>query len=235
MSRAPFVLLALASTASALGCSSCEPGPSVSSTGGDKSRGVEGRLELGPEERRELVSLARRAVEERVRNGGTVVPSAAQLQRWPRLAEPGASFVTLKISGSLRGCIGSLAPVSPLAHDVAENAVRAAVSDARFLPVTAEELERIDLSISVLEAPRPLVGVAPSDLPRRLGETRPGLVLKYAGRRSTFLPSVWEELPQPEQFLSHLCQKQGSPETCWRSPEASFDIYGAQVFGEKQP
>ncbi|MHB8877882.1 MAG: AmmeMemoRadiSam system protein B, partial [Myxococcaceae bacterium] len=190
---------------------------------GDKAQVVgygalayEERFELGADEGAALVALARRALESRVREGKTLEVPAELAQRWPRLMVPRGAFVTLKAAGELRGCIGSLAPAAPLALDVINNAINAAMSDSRFAPVKADELPDISLSVSVLELPRPLEGLGPVALAKRLGETRPGLILEFGGRRSTFLPEVWEQLPGPEQFLAHLCAKQGSPEECWR-------------------
>jgi AMMECR1 domain-containing protein len=116
----------------------------------------------------------------------------------------------------------------PLAVDVSQNAIH----DPRFSPVQPGELGAIQVSISVLDAPRPLEGFSGDAVAAKLGETRPGLIIEYQGRRSTFLPEVWEELPEPVEFLGHLCRKQGSPVGCWREPAARFQSYGSQHFLE---
>jgi hypothetical protein len=207
---------------------------------GDKSRGVVGygalvyedRFVLGHAERKALARFARQVVEARVRENRETQPPPDLLTRFPRFDVPRSAFVTLKKKGDLRGCIGSLIATRPLAQDVAQNAASAAVRDPRFPPVRPEELKAIKLSVSVLEPPRPLEGLPPDDLPSKLGETRPGLILELLGRHSTFLPEVWKEIPDPAAFLAHLCQKQGAPPTCWRDPNARFQTYGAQYFRE---
>jgi AmmeMemoRadiSam system protein B/AmmeMemoRadiSam system protein A len=207
---------------------------------GDKSRGVVGygalvyeeRFELGHSERKALGRFARQVVETRVREGREPQPPEELLRRFPRLSVPRAAFVTLKKRGDLRGCIGSLVATRPLAQDVAQNAASAAVRDPRFAPVRPEELGDLNLTVSVLEPPRPLEGLPVDDLPARLGETRPGLILELLGRQSTFLPEVWKEIPDPATFLAHLCQKQGAPPSCWRDPNARFQTYRVQYFRE---
>lgn len=194
----------------------------------------EERFFLNADEGKALVSLARGALEARVRDGKTLAVPPEVAGRWPRLSTPRGAFVTLKQDGALRGCIGSLTPSEPLALDVIHNANNAAVSDSRFKPVRADELPSISLSVSVLDLPRPLEGLAAEALAKQLGETRPGLILEFEGRRSTFLPEVWEQLPEPASFLAHLCAKQGSPEGCWRDPAARFQVYGSQHFAETQ-
>ncbi|MGC4115379.1 MAG: AMMECR1 domain-containing protein [Myxococcales bacterium] len=84
----------------------------------------------------------------------------------------------------------------------------------------------------MLDAPRPLKGVTGDALLKHLGEKKPGLIIGYNGRRSTFLPSVWDEIATPTEFVEHLCRKQGSPSNCWSMKEASFETYGSQMMAE---
>ncbi len=192
----------------------------------------EDRLVLTKEEREALLALARASLERAVKEGRpTDIPG--EMARFPRLVSDRASFVTLKIGGRLRGCIGSLEARAPLAADVSRNALLAALRDTRFVPVRPEELKRIRVSISVLDSPRPPVSTSP-DLLRRLGAEKPGVILEVGDRSSTFLPVVWEELPDPAQFLAALCAKQGSPESCWAGADARFRLYGAEEFGEEK-
>lgn len=148
-------------------------------------------------------------------------------------AAPGACFVTLRLGGALRGCIGSLSPRQPLCQDVADNAFNAAFEDPRFEPVGAEELDALTYHLSVLTPLAPLPFSDEADL---LGRLRPGVdgVLLTVGRhRGFFLPSVWEELPAPEEFLMHLKFKAGldaSP----LPPGARADICQAVAFGDKE-
>jgi AmmeMemoRadiSam system protein A len=187
---------------------------------------------LDESEQQALLDLAKRTVEILVREGRQIDVSAELLSRFPRFRSIRGTFVTLKKRGELRGCIGTLKASQPLGEDVVMNAVNAATRDPRFSPVRPEELADIAVSVSVLDVPRPLVGVTGDALVKKLGAEHPGLIIEYQGRRSTFLPQVWDELPQPTEFLGHLCQKQGSAAGCWREPAARFESYGAQVIGE---
>ncbi len=131
----------------------------------------------------------------------------------PELRAPGAAFVTLRSpDGSLRGCIGSLAPTRPLAEDVATNATNAALRDPRFPPVTVAEAPALEVSIAVLSPFRPIGATDESAL---LAELRPrvdGLVIRDRGRRAVFLPQVWDQLPEPVAFLGALKRKAGLPD-----------------------
>jgi AmmeMemoRadiSam system protein A len=183
--------------------------------------------EWTPQEQEALLRLARQAVEAKVREGRDLTVPAEVAVRFPRIMAPRGAFVTLKKHGALRGCIGSLAPTRPLAQDVVENAIHAAVHDTRFSPVREPELASITLSISVLDVPRPLEGLNGEAVAAHLAKVKPGLVLTHQGRRSTFLPEVWEELPDVHDFLGHLCRKQGAPAACWRDAETQFETYGS--------
>lgn len=188
-------------------------------------------VRLTADERKALLALARESLRRAVKEGAPAEVAGEVAARFPRLRAHGASFVTLKIGGRLRGCVGSLAARQPLLLDVTQHALDAALRDGRFTPVRAEELKAIRVSISVLDAPTPL-DLRGGPLLARLAAERPGLILELDGRSSTFLPAVWEELPDPVRFLGALCEKQGSPSTCWTSPGARFRAYGALEFGE---
>lgn len=131
------------------------------------------------------------------------------------LHEPRASFVTLTIAGRLRGCIGSLEATRPLVTDVAHNAYGAAFSDPRFPALTTAELPRLEFHISVLSPPQPLQFASEQELLAQLRPGIDGLILEEHGRRGTFLPSVWEQLAQPAEFLQQLKRKTGLPADYW--------------------
>ena len=131
------------------------------------------------------------------------------------LRAPGACFVTLNRSGQLRGCIGSLSAHRPLVEDVADNAYAAAFSDPRFPPLREEELEGLDIHISILTPAEPMRFDSEADLLRQLQPGVDGLIMEEGFRRGTFLPSVWEQLPSPDLFLTHLKQKAGLPTNYW--------------------
>jgi AmmeMemoRadiSam system protein A len=131
------------------------------------------------------------------------------------LNEPGATFVTLTCAGALRGCVGSLVAERPLRTDVASNALAAAFSDTRFPPVSKCEYRGIEVEVSLLSPMQPLTVESET---RALTLLRPGVdgvLLEYGRRRGTFLPQVWEQLPEPRAFLAHLKQKAGLPADFW--------------------
>lgn len=148
------------------------------------------------------------------------------------LEENGASFVTLTKNGRLRGCIGTLEAYQPLALDIQEHAVAAALEDPRFPRVLPEELQEIKIEVSVLSPKVPLSYSGPNDLLQKLQPGVDGVVLQDGYRRATYLPQVWEQLPDPKQFLSHLCRKMGAPADLWHQKELSVSIYHVQEFHE---
>ena len=127
------------------------------------------------------------------------------------LSEPGACFVTLNRHGQLRGCIGSLEAQRPLAEDISENAYAAAFRDPRFNPLQASELEDLELSISLLTPPQPMQFTSEQDLLEQIRPGVDGLILEQGYHRGTFLPSVWQQLPDKREFLRHLKLKAGLP------------------------
>ena len=159
---------------------------------------------------------------------GSHLPVATS--RYPALLQkPGASFVTLKKHGELRGCIGTLEPYQPLVNDVAHNAHAAAFSDPRFLPLAADELDSLEIHISILTPAVPMNFTSEADL---LSQIRPGidgLILEEGHLRGTFLPSVWESLPDAKSFLQHLKQKAGLPAHYW-SPHIRLLRYTTESF-----
>ncbi|MDO9106880.1 MAG: AmmeMemoRadiSam system protein A [Methylovulum sp.] len=170
-------------------------------------------MSLTKEHQQQLLALAKRAIEYGVRTGR---PLKLVLADFPaELTELRATFVTLEKHHQLRGCIGMLEAVRPLAEDIAENAYAAAFNDPRFPPLRAEELSELDIHLSILTQPEPVFFTSEQEL---LGQLQPGvdgLILEAGRRRGTFLPSVWESLPEPAQFLRHLKQKAGLPSDYW--------------------
>ncbi len=181
-------------------------------------------------EKQVLLRLAREALELGVR--GKKLPPLDSTSLPPRLLEDGASFVTLTINHELRGCIGALEAYQPLAEDVREHAVAAALEDPRFPPVDESELSRIHIEVSYLTAPIPLEYSSSQDLIARLNPHQDGVILKYGNRRATFLPQVWDQISDPEDFLSHLCAKMGAPSNLWRDTKLQVYIYHVEEFHE---
>ncbi len=181
-------------------------------------------------ERELLLDIARQAI---TRETQQIPLAPLPLVTLPeRLQEEGASFVTLTQRGELRGCIGSLTAHRALALDVRENAIAAAFADPRFPPVTPEELEELRIEISILSKPEPLTYPDAESLLMQLRPGVDGVVLKRGLQRATFLPQVWEQLPDPEQFLAQLCYKAGLPANAWRWPQVEISIYQVEKFKE---
>jgi AmmeMemoRadiSam system protein A len=189
-------------------------------------------FELNQKERLALLRLARQSVQTWVQEKRMLEATQEHGAHIPKLQKHRACFVTIKKNGQLRGCIGSLEPRRSLLEDVRQNAVAASTQDTRFSPVQKSELEELTYSISVLDLPRPLQGVSIEELPSYLEKQRLGVIIELGGRRSTFLPSVWEDLPDPLDFLSRLCMKQGASADCWKRAEAVIRVYGSIYFSE---
>jgi len=185
-------------------------------TAGDKNRVVgyasfalaSENPRYGEDHGRKLVQIARRSISAALAARGE--PGAPAVDE-PWLRESRASFVTLMQGEELRGCVGALEAQRPLAQDVAENARAAAFEDARFKPLTPEEFGDIDIEVSLLSTPKQLPFESHAELIARLRPGVDGIILEYSGegKRATFLPQVWEGLPDPEQFIAHLKRKAG--------------------------
>ena len=182
-------------------------------------------------EKQTLLHLAREAMEFAVK--GQALPPLDINLLTPLLQENGASFVTLTIDSDLRGCIGALEAFQPLAEDVREHAVAAALHDPRFPPVREFELSRIKLEVSRLTAPQLLEYSSSEDLLKKLNPHVDGVILRDNYRRATFLPQVWEKIPDPAEFLSHLCQKMGVQANVWRGGTLQVYVYQVEEFHEK--
>ncbi|UZW73908.1 AmmeMemoRadiSam system protein A [Alkalimarinus sediminis] len=139
-----------------------------------------------------------------------------------QLLVDGACFITLLKRGSLRGCIGTLDAYRPLLQDVASNAYSAAMSDPRFPPVTVEELELLELSISVLTNPQEIFVTTEADLASALEPNVDGLIIQDGRHRATYLPSVWEQLPERTDFIRELKSKAGLSQNYWSSTIRCF-------------
>lgn len=183
------------------------------------------------EEQQTLLRLARDAITRCVKGEKLVPLDVSSLAT--ALREEGASFVTLTAHGELRGCIGALEPYQPLAEDVREHAVSAALKDPRFPPVRERELGGIRIEVSRLTRPRPVKYKGADDLLSKLKPHVDGILLRDGyGRRATFLPQVWEKIPDPAEFLNHLCQKMGLREDSWRSNHLEVFTYQVEEFHE---
>ncbi|MBF0416542.1 MAG: AmmeMemoRadiSam system protein B [Magnetococcales bacterium] len=168
----------------------------------------------------QLPQLARSYLEGLLAGQPGTIDKNKWLQTCPELAQTGACFVTLTKKGRLRGCIGSLEAHRSLLDDLLDNAEGAAIRDPRFRPLLRQELDETNLEISILTPAVPLHYVSSEDLLNKLKVGEHGVILSQAGRRATFLPQVWEQLPDKITFLTHLCQKAGLHGDCWRHQPA---------------
>lgn len=186
---------------------------------------------LSDHEKDFLLTLARQTIVKAVNQQPLPTWQDADLSEV--LAQKGASFVTLTMDGELRGCIGSLEAYQSLVEDVRDHARQAALEDYRFPPVTKGEIPRLHIEISILTPYAPLKYQNPGDLPGLLNPNVDGVILKDGFRRATFLPQVWQQLPAPEEFLSHLCTKMGASADVWRRKVLEVSIYHVEEFEEK--
>lgn len=191
--------------------------------------GQEGPMILGPDEKRQLLGLAREALTRAV---GASPPPSPPEDLPAKLLEPRGCFVTLDKHHQLRGCIGHIFPKEPLALAIIHNAASAALHDSRFPPVTLDELADIEIEVSILTVPAPLRFTSPDQLLQQLRPNVDGVVLDLGIGRATYLPQVWEQLPQPARFMEKLAQKAGGSAEAWRGPDASVQIYQVVAFSE---
>ena len=181
-----------------------------------------------------LIRLARNTLTMYLKDGSKLKIDDRKVSE--NLRVNGACFVTLMKKGTgLRGCIGIFERHLPLYQNVIGRAIAAAVHDSRFPRVRYDELKDIKIEISVLTAPEKILFNSPEDLLEKLRPEKDGVILKTKYGSSTFLPQVWEQLPDKEQFLSYLCRKQRAPGMTWRNNYKNIEVltYQAIVFGEE--
>ncbi len=185
---------------------------------------------LTPQEKAILLRLARESIRYGLESGKPLMLDISSLPE--SLQQTRASFVTLHEHGQLRGCIGSIIPTRPLALDVSHNAFAAAFKDPRFPPVQASELNDLDIEISILSMPEPIEFSSEEDLLEKIRPEIDGLILKEGPYSGTFLPSVWEQIPDKREFLRQLKRKAGLPTDYW-SPTIRVFRYTTDSFSEK--
>jgi len=187
---------------------------------------------LSPSEKQLLLKFARESVTATARH--TLPPTVESANLSPALLQLRTSFVTLTCAGDLRGCIGGFQIEYQLYEDVRQHAALAATRDYRFLPVTSDEVAQLEIEISALSVPQALNYESPEAL---LGLLRPevdGVILSNGFQRATFLPQVWERVPDPRVFLSMLCEKMGLPHAAWKQKNLAVQIYQVEKFTEAE-
>ncbi len=191
--------------------------------------------QLSNDSKKLLLELARGSIEDvlsKTENTSNLKKTAAELS--DDIKERSGVFVTLTIDGKLRGCIGSIEPVQTIYGGVMANAKSAAFTDPRFPPVQKSELDNLSIEISVLTKPKKLNFRNERELVSYLEKNKPGVVISVGNLGATFLPQVWEDIPEPEKFLSHLCQKAGVSPRFWkdRPEETEVKVYTVEKFSE---
>jgi len=181
-----------------------------------------------------LVKLARHTIMEKL---GRNIPDSepdmnARFRQDEKFKSHCGTFVTLKIKGQLRGCIGNLSSTETVWDGVKRNAINAAFHDPRFSAMTLKEFDQIVIEVSILTEPRPLEYRNGKDLTQKLRVNVDGVIIRKGHASATFLPQVWEQLPRPEEFLSHLCMKAGLASEAWKDPELEVLTYQVQYFEE---
>lgn len=177
---------------------------------------------------RVLISIARSAIAKQLRVAIDEYPVTGLI--W--LDESAATFVTLTINGKLRGCIGTLEAHRSLLEDVTANARAAAFEDSRFQPLTADEFAALMVEVSVLTEIEPMHAHTEDVARSRLRPGIDGVVFKYGMYKATFLPQVWDQLPDPADFLGHLKVKAGLSAEFWH-PEVLLYKYQVKKYREK--
>ncbi len=176
--------------------------------------------EFTPAHRATLLEIAARAIDHGLEQGE---PLRVDAEDFPmQLRRVRACFVTLLLDAELRGCIGHLEAQLPIVEDVAENAYAAAFRDPRFAPLSRAERDRLEIHISVLTPAEPISFDSEAELESKIRPSVDGLILVEGRHRGTFLPSVWESLPDTRSFLAHLKQKAGLPPGYWSS---TLEVY----------
>ena len=186
-------------------------------------------MSLTETQRKTLMKVAQASIENGLYEGQPLTPDPMKYE--PVLQEHRATFVTLEIANTLRGCIGTLVALRPLVSDVAYHAHAAAFSDPRFPPLRLEEFSQLEIHISILSLPESIHFESEQDLIQQLRPGVDGLILEEGWHKGTFLPAVWESLPEAREFLRQLKRKAGLNPEYW-SEKLKVSRYTTESFGQ---
>ena len=187
--------------------------------------------QLTYEEGEALLAVARETIKQAVSKGDRSTQPTPTVTS-AKFNERRGTFVTLTIDGRLRGCIGHIIPQESLIEGIRVNALNAAFQDPRFPPLSKKEWEKVKIEISILTEPKPMPYVNADDLMRKLRNGIDGVIIKKGYRQATFLPQVWEQLPNKQEFLTHLCLKAGMDPDAWKKDKIEVSTYQVQAFEE---
>lgn len=181
-----------------------------------------------------LVELAKKTIQEKLGVSCTLSPSCEEVLKDKVLSNKCGTFVTLTIDGQLRGCIGCLESRETVVEGVRRNAVNAAFHDPRFRSLSKKELDRIRIEVSILTEPEACEYSCAGDLLDKLRPGIDGVIIRCGYASATFLPQVWDQLPDKEEFLSHLCMKAGLASDAWEKNKLEVQVYQVQCFEEEK-
>jgi len=185
---------------------------------------------LTDQEGKYLLDVARRTIQEELFEDKAAARGDEQAS--PKFSERRGTFVTLTINGNLRGCIGHIIPQETLLQGIKENAINAAFKDPRFNPLSQKEWKDVKVEISILTDPRPLEYSDGDDLLKKIRPNIDGVIIKKGYYQATFLPQVWEQLPDKKEFFTHLCLKAGMDGNEWKKGRLEVYTYQVQAFEE---
>jgi len=185
---------------------------------------------LNDQEGRYLLGVARKTIQQELfKDKASSQPDEMDS---PKFAERRGTFVTLTINEGLRGCIGHIIPQESLLEGIRENAVNAAFKDPRFNPLSKKEWDSVKIEISILTDPKPLEYTDGDDLLKKIRPNIDGVIIKKGYYQATFLPQVWEQLPDKKEFFTHLCLKAGMDGNEWKKGKLEVYTYQVQAFEE---
>ena len=180
-------------------------------------------------DKKQLLRIARNSIGYGIHHGSDLIINIEKFSE--QLTGIAATFVTLFKMGELRGCVGCLEASRPLITDVSKNAFQSAFHDIRFSPVTQKELNKLIIKISILSPAETIKFSSEKDLISQICPNIDGLILRDGFNRGTFLPNVWETIPEPQSFVHHLKKKAGLSSEYW-SDTIKIDRYTTFEFGE---
>ena len=179
-----------------------------------------------------LLNFARETISKELKKNQDIDISSPPEQLKSELKENRGIFVTLNKHQQLRGCIGNIEPIKSILDGVSDNAKNAAFHDPRFRPLSTDELDSVQIEVSILSRPEPLEYKDAQDLIKKLRPGIDGLIIRKQSRGATFLPQVWDQLKDPQDFLSHLCTKAGLSPDEWKTGAPDVFTYQVQFFEE---
>jgi len=175
-----------------------------------------------------IIQMARQSIERYLNTGQTLILDEKEVID-KCLLEHRACFVTLTIAGNLRGCVGHTIPTQSLYLDIIDNAINAGFFDNRFNPLTKEEFKQLKIEVSILIAPRLMHYQKIDEMLEKLQPNQDGVIIKSGIKQATYLPQVWQDLPNKREFLSSLCRKAGLPSDEWQKGNLEIQTYQVEI------